>query len=114
MKHLIPATLLLATAACVGDPPPAPEAPYLAVGTDSAWNLIIDQRDITFIGPGGTQIRQPKPQAIIGVAGEIYQTPRISVNIVHAPCRVAASGRTYGDQVQVDVDGRRYTGCGGH
>ena len=114
MKQLVLAAALLATSACVGAPPPAPVAPYLAVGTDSAWNLIIDQRDITFIGPGGTQIRQPRPQAIIGVAGEIYQTPRINVNIVHAPCTVPASGRAYRDQVQVDVDGRRFTGCGGH
>lgn len=109
---LIP--LLVLGSACVGPPPPAPAAPYLAVGTDSAWSLIIDQRDITFIGPNGTQIRQPKPQAIIGVAGEIYQTPRIGVNIVHSPCAVPATGRTYRDSVQVDVDGRRFNGCGGH
>lgn len=114
MKKLASIPLLMTLAACVGAPPPAPVAPYLAVGTDSAWNLIIDERDITFIPAGGAQIRQPRPQVINGIAGEIYQTPRINVNIVHSACRVPSSGRAYRDQVQVDVDGRRYTGCGGH
>lgn len=114
MKRFLLAPLLLSVTACVGDPPPAPSAPYLAVGTDSAWNLIIDEREITFIPAGGAQIRQPKPQVIVGIAGEIYQTPRIGVNIVHASCAVPGSARTYRDRVQVDVDGRRYNGCGGH
>lgn len=113
MKLLLPIATLVALSACVGEPPPAPAAPYLAVGTDSAWNLIIDQREITFIQPNGVQVRQPKPQVIIGVAGEIYQTARINVNIVHGSCTVPGSGRTYRDTVQLGVDGRSYTGCGG-
>ena len=35
--------------------------------------------------PDAQPVRQPTPQVIIGFAGEIYQTPRINVNIVHAP-----------------------------
>ena len=38
---------------------------------------------------------------IIGFAGEIYQTPRINVNIVHAQCSDGMSDRTYPDKVQV-------------
>ena len=108
------AALLLATplAACMPIPAPPPP-PYHAVGTEPFWNLLIDQRDITFTQPGAQPIRQPKPQAIIGIAGEIYQTPRINVNIVHGQCSDGMSDRVYPDKVQVTVDGRRFEGCGG-
>jgi len=79
----------------------------------AGWTLIIDEQDLTFIAAGGQPIRQPKPQVIIGFAGDIYQTPRIGVNIVHAPCNDVMSGQGYRDRVQVDVDGKRYEGCGG-
>jgi uncharacterized membrane protein len=35
------------------------------------------------------------------------------VNIVHAPCSDVMSGQGYRDRVQVDVDGKRFEGCGG-
>ena len=98
--------------ACLPIPgPPAP--PYLAVGTEPFWNLLIDERDLTFTQPYAQPIRQPRPQAIIGIAGEIYQTPRLHLNIVHARCSDGMSDRTYPDKVQVDVDGQRFEGCGG-
>ena len=53
------------------------------------------------------------PQVIHGIAGEIYQTPRINVNIVHGQCSDGMSDRIYPDRVQVTVDGRRFEGCGG-
>ena len=107
---VIPAALTLS--ACMSHPPPSP-APYRAVGQEPGWTLIIDEQDLTFIPAGGQPVRQPRPQAIIGIAGEIYQTPHIGVNIVHAPCNDVMSGEGYPDRVQVDVDGRRYEGCGG-
>jgi len=112
MKHwrFVPAALLLS--GCLSYPPP-PEAPYRAIGQEPGWTLVIDERDLTFIPAGGQPIRQPRPQPIIGFAGEIYQTPRIGVNIVHAACTDIMSGQGYGDRVQVDVDGRRFEGCGG-
>ncbi|HYI42551.1 MAG TPA: hypothetical protein VD768_02890 [Sphingomicrobium sp.] len=92
--------------------PPPPPAPYHAV-SDEGWHLIIDDRHVTFIGAGGqVPILQPRPQVINGIAGEIYQTPRINVNIVHAAC--TAGGRSYPDKVQVRVDGVAREGCGGH
>lgn len=109
MKRLALAPLVLGLSACLAAPPPPP-APYQAVGIGAPWNLLIDQQHITFIH-GQTVIRQPAVRPISGVAGEIYQTPRISVNIVHSSCVAGAS--TYPDRVQVDVDGRRYDGCGG-
>jgi heat shock protein HslJ len=95
-------------------PPPAPSAAaYHAVGTEPFWGLTIDQRELTFTQPDAQPIRQPRPKVIVGVAGEIYQTPRLHVNIVHAQCSDGMSDRTYPDKVQVDADGRRLEGCGG-
>ena len=103
----VPAVLIAGCAT----PPPAPPAPYHAVGNDG-WHLIIDDQHLTFIGASGqVPITQPRPQVIVGFAGEIYQTPRINVNIVHAAC--AAGGRSYPDKVQVSVDGKQREGCGG-
>lgn len=109
MTRVASLSLLLALGGCMSIPP-APAAPYQAVGINAAWSLLIDQQHITFI-QGQTVVRQPAVTPISGVAGEIYQTPRINVNVVHAPCTAGMS--TYPNRVQVDVDGRRYEGCGG-
>jgi len=106
----LPVAALLA--GCVPNPgPPAP--PYHAVGTEPFWSLLIDARDLTFTQPDAQPIRQPRPQVIVGFAGEIYQTQRINVNIVHGQCSDGMSDRTYPDKVQVTVDGRQFSGCGG-
>jgi uncharacterized membrane protein len=112
MKRLVFLVLAGALSGCL-TPPPPPPPPYHAVGTEPFWNLLIDERDITFTQPDTQPIRQPRPQVIIGIAGEIYQTPRINVNIVHGACSDGMSDRTYPDRVQVAVDGRQYNGCGG-
>ena len=93
--------------------PAAPPPPYHALGTEPFWNLLIDEHDLTFVQPDAQPIKQPTPKVIIGIAGEIYQTPRINVNIVHAQCSDGMSDRVYPDKVQVTVDGRRFNGCGG-
>jgi uncharacterized membrane protein len=99
-------------AGCMSYPPPPP-APYHGLGTEPFWNLVIDDRNVTVIRPDEQPVVQPRPQPIIGVAGEIYQTPRINVNIVHAQCSDGMSDRVYPDKVQVTVDGTQYNGCGG-
>jgi uncharacterized membrane protein len=112
MKRL-PAISLLGPLLCSCLPIPGPPpAPYHALGTEPFWNLLIDERDVTFTQPDAQPIRQPIPQVIHGFAGEIYQTPRINVNIVHARCS-DGSDRIYPDKVQVTIDGRRFDGCGG-
>ena len=112
MKRLAILALVGAAAACAPLPPP-PAAPYHALGTEPFWNLLIDEHDITFVEPEQQPIKQRTPKVIIGFAGEIYQTPRINVNIVHAQCSDGMSDRVYPDKVQVSVDGKRFQGCGG-
>ena len=99
-------------AGCMSYPPP-PAAPYHGLGTEPFWNLVIDDRNVTVIRPDEQPVVQPRPQPIIGIAGEIYQTPRINVNIVHAQCSDGMSDRVYPDKVEVTVDGTQYNGCGG-
>ena len=101
-------------------PPPPPLTPnppgsvYRAVGTEPFWDLTIDERQMVFTDRGNNvAVAQPTPRVIVGFAGEIYQSPRLGVNIVHRQCSDGMSDRVYADTVQVDVDGRRYNGCGG-
>jgi uncharacterized membrane protein len=112
MKRLIASALVVSLAGCMPIPGPPPP-PYHAVGTEPFWNLLIDERNLTFAQPDAQPITQPTPQVIHGVAGEIYQTPRIHANIVHAQCSDGMSDRVYPDKVQVTVDGRQFNGCGG-
>ena len=94
-------------------PPPPPPPPYHAIGTEPFWDLLIDEHNLTFSLAGTRPVTQPLPRVIIGIAGEIYQTSRIDVNIVHGRCSDRMSDRVYPDKVQVTVDGRRFNGCGG-
>ena len=103
---------LLSLSACASYPP-APSTAYRANGTEPFWSLTIDDRSIAFSRPEEQPIVQPKPKVIIGFAGEIYQTLRINVNIVHTKCSDGMSDRIYPDKVQVTVDGQRFNGCGG-
>jgi len=89
-------------------------APYHAVGTEPGWSLDIDARTMRFSGAYGQgPITVATPRVIVGFAGEIYQTPRLNVNIVHGRCSDGMSDPTYPDKVQVTADGRHYNGCGG-
>ena len=102
----------------VGTPEPYPptvpsgQASYRAIGTEPFWDLEIG-RDLVFTDRGNDQrVVQPTPRPISGFAGEIYQTQRLNVNIVHSRCSDGMSDRTYPDTVTVRVDGRDYRGCG--
>lgn len=94
-------------------PPPAQVSAYHGVGTEPFWSLVIDDASMTFTRPDQAPVVQPRPQAIIGIAGEIYKSQRIDVNVVHAQCSDGMSDRVYPDKLQVTVDGTRYNGCGG-
>ena len=112
MKRFLAIPLMALSGACLTAPPPPPP-PYHALGTEPFWNLLIDPHHLTFVQPDAQPITQPTPRVIIGIAGEIYQTPRIHVNTVHMKCSDGMSDRSYPDRVQVTVDGRQFSGCGG-
>jgi uncharacterized membrane protein len=112
IRLLLPTIAAALAGACAPLPPPPPP-PYHAVGTEPFWNLLMDEHNLTFTQPDAQPILQPTPAVIHGFAGEIYQTPRINVNIVHGRCSDGMSDRVYPDKVQVTVDGRRFNGCGG-
>ena len=103
----------LALAASCAPLPAPPPPPYHAVGTEPFWDLLIDEHNLTFKLAGGQPVLQLTPQVIHGFAGEIYQSQRINVNIVHGSCSDGMSDRTFPDKVQVTVDGHHFNGCGG-
>ena len=121
MKQLLALVPLALLPACYGPPPPAPPITpnppggvYRAAGTEPFWSLTVDSQQIVFTDRNtNVAVAQPTPSATVGVGGEIYQTPRIRLNIVHAPCNNGMSDRTFPDKVQITVDGRRFNGCGG-
>ena len=119
MKQLLALAPVLALGACMVAPPPPPITPnppggvYRASGTEPFWGLTIDPQQMVFTLSGSRPVAQPTPRVIVGFAGEIYQTPRLNVNIVHAQCSDGMSDRTYPDKVQVTVDGHQFNGCGG-
>lgn len=97
-------------------PPPTgpyqPAGDYKAVGTEPFWDLTIGRELVFNDGGNGVRVTQPTPPVRNGFAGEMYETPRIRVNIVHAECSDGMSDRRFPDKVQVWVDGRPYEGCG--
>lgn len=114
MLRWIPiAAALPLLAACLSHPPPAP-APYRATAkAPGDWTVLIDDKHVTFLQPGQQPLREPVTRPITGVAGDIYRTGRIEVNIVHSPCSDGKTSFAYPDSVQVYVDGRMHNGCGG-
>ena len=97
-----------------GYPPPPGANDYHAQGTEPFWDISIG-RDMVFNDRGtGQTISQPTPPITTGVAGEIYKSQRLEVNVVHSACHDGMSDRTYPDTVQVYADGRLYRGCGGN
>jgi len=119
---LLPLTFAATLAACASLPDPAPladagpaPASYRAHGTEPFWSLTLTGRDMVFTEAArpGQRIVVPQPRVIIGFAGEIYNSSRIGVNIVHTACSDGMSDRIYPDKVQLRVDERSFSGCGG-
>lgn len=92
--------------------PPVDQGDYRALGTEPFWDLTISNNLVFTDRGSNVSVVQPAPVAQVGVAGEMYNSPRIRVNIVHSRCSDGMSDRTYPDTVQVTVDKRLYRGCG--
>lgn len=115
LKRVMLTALATPLAACATAPQqPAVPYSYRAVGNEPGWSLTIDKTNITYVGDyGEVRIVEPTPRAIVAFAGEIYQTPRLNVNIVHGRCNDGMSDRLYSDKVEVVADGKKVSGCGG-
>jgi uncharacterized membrane protein len=109
----VAAAALLTLAAAMPADANAQGAPYKALGTEPFWSLTIDSRTMRLESPDRAPVSVPTPKAIHGFAGEIYQTRRMNVNVVHKSCSDGMSDRTGRDTVTVTVDGRTLQGCGG-
>lgn len=113
MRNLFALPLVVLVSGCL-TPPPPPPAPYRALGTEPFWNVLIDERHITFIEPDQAQpLRDPRPQPVVSTVGRSYQTERMTVSIARGTCSDGMSDRVYPDIVRVTVNGRQLSGCGG-
>jgi len=54
-----------------------------------------------------------KPRPIVGINGERYETPRLSLDITHVKCSDGMSDRVYRDTVSVVIGRKLLRGCGG-
>ncbi|RYE96808.1 MAG: hypothetical protein EOO41_04190, partial [Methanobacteriota archaeon] len=86
---------------------------YRASGTEPFWSATIDARTITLKQAGMPDMTVPKPRPIIGINGERYETPRLSLDITHVKCSDGMSDRTYRDTVMISQGRRTLRGCGG-
>ncbi|WP_083942836.1 META domain-containing protein [Sphingomonas soli] len=109
MRMLIAAALLLGSSAT----PVLAQESYKASGTEPFWSATIDARTITLKQAGMPDVTVPKPRPIIGINGERYETPRLSMDITHVKCSDGMSDRTYRDTVVISQGRRTLRGCGG-
>lgn len=87
---------------------------YRGLGTEPGWSVLISDSRIEYLGDyGETAINVPKPRPIIGINGERYETPTLTVDITHGQCSDGMSDRIYADNVTVITKGQTLRGCGG-
>ncbi|MET0309541.1 MAG: META domain-containing protein [Sphingomonas sp.] len=109
----LPAAAALVLAACAPAAAQTAEQPYHALGTEPFWSVTLDGATIRYEPANGASISVPSPKPIIGINGERYETPRLTVDITHVKCSDGMSDRSYRDTVSVRVGGRTLRGCGG-
>lgn len=105
---LAPALLIAVPAAAQSD-----RAAYRALGTEPFWSLTIDATTLRYEPAGGRPITVARPRPIIGINGELYRTPRMTVDITHTRCSDGMSDRVYADTVRVRIGRQERNGCGG-
>lgn len=98
---------------------PAPaqqeDEPYRVVGSAPAWTVMIGRNTLSYVGDdGNVTISVPTPRPRNLANGYRYETPRLTVDVVRAPCEDRVGGQRYKDSVTVRLDGRTLQGCGGY
>jgi uncharacterized membrane protein len=93
---------------------PSEPTAYIALGTEPFWNLEIAGGMLNFNRPDAPRIAGPYRGPTQDGAARVYRSPRISVRISPGPCSDGMSDRRYPDHVELTVDGRNFTGCGGN
>lgn len=82
-------------------------------GGDPNWSVNLFQNVTVFVGDDGRiRITEATPPAIATVDGHRFETARLTIDVAHAPCRSAMTGRTYRATVIAIADGREFRGCG--
>ncbi|WP_164851436.1 META domain-containing protein [Larkinella soli] len=92
---------------------------FTAQGADPGWVLDIDfTKTIRFQGQNGAvvSVPVPKPQRDARAGGIIFDTKaqgsRLRVTINPVACRETKTGEAFAYSVNVEANGRRYSGCG--
>jgi heat shock protein HslJ len=87
--------------------------PYRARGTEPFWSATIDSQSLRFDSAEGRPLIVAKPRPIVGINGERYVTPQLTIDVTHVPCSDGMSDRQHHDRVVVNAYGREWRGCGG-
>ncbi|WP_205479685.1 META domain-containing protein [Sphingomonas arenae] len=118
MKQTVP-LLCLAAAACgtTRDYDPAPSVrpgAYRATGSSPAWELSIDRANMVYTDfSNRVRVAEPISGRAMIAAGLPIRTSRMQALITRMRCTDPVTQRSYPDTVQLTVDGRRFSGCGG-
>jgi len=100
---------------CCAAPASADQTPtdFRAVGTDSAWALIIDGGRIHFLPADGPAVSVAAPRRQDDELGWSYETKALSVYAFHGGCDRGDTGERYRLKVGVIIGRNEYEGCGG-
>ena len=86
---------------------------YRAYGSNPDWSLTISRDQIRCDRADGSSICAAKPESKPTRAGEIFETPEMTVGINNFRRSVGADGRQYHDTVRVTIGEQTLTGWGG-
>lgn len=91
---------------------------FRASGNEPGWTLEILADRLVFVGSYGAEraiTPRPAPHLESGetVYAAVTEAHRLTVRIRRTPCADSMSGERYDANVEVELDGRRYRGCGG-
>ena len=91
---------------------------FRASGNEPGWTFEILADRLVFVGSyGAERAITPRPAPHLESGETVYtaatEAHRLTVRIRPASCIDSMSGERYDAKVEVELDGRRYRGCGG-